>query len=398
MNRALLVSASAVIALTMTTFIEREELAKEPLYGLGIIGFLILAAGIISLETRISTSILELIIGGVAALTPLSILASGETLTILSEFGSIVLMFIAGTEIDVYVLRKRIKESVILGFLSFALPFTSALILLHVLFNINGARAFLIATGVSTTSVAIIYVALKDLKIFNSELGQAMFAGAMVTDILSMISLSITLGQFTIFSIAYPVVILLVVLVLPSVLRSFVKLEAPWSLELKFILLVLIVLALLSEELGVHSAITSFIVGLAFAETVKSHEVLEEKIKGIGFSFFIPIFFFRAGLLIDYYGLLEVLPLFFTISTAAILTKYLGAYVPLRVMFKVSNKKLPFLFNARLAIGTIAAIYGLEYGVIGVPEYSTILTLVILSSIPVALVLHKMPSLTVEEL
>ena len=390
------VSILMVVLLASSRIEHILDIEEYPEAILTVIGALIVLAGVISYQTGVSTSIIELIVGSLAALTPLSMLADNPTLNLLSRIGAIVLMFIAGTEIDIYVLRRTFKESLVLGLLSFFLPFMSAHIFLNYT-GYSGLKNLLVSTGVATTSVAILYMALKDLGIFRSWLGQTMFAGAMITDILSMVALSLILGRFSTLSMLYPLIILVIIIVLPPLLDKIVKLESSWDLELKFILLLLLVLALISEGIGVHSAITSFLLGIAFSETVKSHEYLEGKIKGLGFAFFIPIFFFKAGLLMNFGSLLKTIDYFIILALIAIVAKYIGAYIPLRMFFKVKEHKLAFLFNARLAIGTLAAIYGLEYGIIGEAEYSIIIGLVVLSSIPVAIAIHKMPPISIEE-
>ena len=399
-SRALLLLSVAVLVLILVVaYISTPEDYEGMFTGhsMVLVGSLIILAGLISLQTRVSTSILELITGCLAAITPLAIIAYDHTFILLSEIGAIVLMFIVGMEINVEVVMKNIKASLILGALSFLIPFITSLLALHYILGIHDLRSYLISTGVSTTSVAILYIALKDLGMFNSDLGQTMFAGAMVTDLISMIVLTVIIGKFSLLSLAYPIIILFIIVVLPALLDRVIKLKAPWELEIKFILLTLIFLALLSESIGVHSAISSFLIGIAFSETVRSHETLVHKIKGLGFSFFIPIFFFRAGLLINFNALLHTLYPLAIIAGVAIITKYLGSLLPLKLFFKTIDYKLPFLFNARLAIGTIAAIYGLKYGIIQANDYAIIISLVILSSIPVAIVLNRIPPITPEE-
>ncbi len=389
--------ALLIVMLAVASVIEKAvRVEKHPEAVLAVIGALILVAGMISYHTGISTSIIELVVGGIAAATPLAVLAGDPTLETLSRLGSIVLMFIAGTEIDVYVLRRTIRKSIVIGVMSFFVPFISASLVLRLL-GYHGLRNLLTSTSVATTSVAILYMALKDLGIFNTWLGQTIFAGAMITDIISMLSLSIVLGRSSIISLFYIVLIPVILVLLPRVLERIVRLESAWDLELKFILMVLLVLALISESIGVHSAITSFMLGIAFSETVRSHEYIEKKMKGLGFGFFIPIFFFRAGLLMDYSSLAGSLLCFSVLALVAVIAKFVGAYIPLKLLLGVKERKLANLFNARLAIGTLAAIYGLEYGVIGTAEYSMIIGLVILSSIPVAISIHRMPPISIEE-
>ena len=99
----------------------------------------------------------------------------------------------------------------------------------------------------------------------------------------------------------------------------------------------------------------------------------------------------------DYFSLTTVILPFTFLLTTVVVTKYLGALIPLKLFYGLKNLKLPFVFNARLAIGTLAAIYGLRYGMINNVEYSILLGIVVLSNIPVALALNRLPRTLAEE-
>ncbi|HDJ95006.1 MAG TPA: hypothetical protein ENG46_01545, partial [Acidilobales archaeon] len=124
------------IVLIFVLYIKKFEIefATEEykhLYDILMASVLIVLAGYISLRTGLSTSILELLFGGLGRL--LGITPTG-TLAFLAEIGAIMLMFIAGTEIDINILKKKFKESVLLGSLIFLVPFVT-LTITHVVWK-----------------------------------------------------------------------------------------------------------------------------------------------------------------------------------------------------------------------------------------------------------------------
>ena len=89
-----------------------------------IVGFSILIASMLSVEIGLSVAIIEIAFGVVAGN------AFGVTTTpwidFLASFAGIVLTFLAGAEVDPSLLRRKLKESLLIGGVSFLLPFACA--------------------------------------------------------------------------------------------------------------------------------------------------------------------------------------------------------------------------------------------------------------------------------
>lgn len=78
---------------------------------------LALAATLLSLRFALSVALLEIMVGVVAGnFLPLE---RTEWVNFLAGFGSILLTFLAGAEVDPMVLKKKFKESMTIGVLSF---------------------------------------------------------------------------------------------------------------------------------------------------------------------------------------------------------------------------------------------------------------------------------------
>src|SRR3989338_9978029 len=82
---------------------------------------LALIATILSLRIAISIALLEIMVGVIGGnFLPLQ---RTEWVNFLAGFGSILLTFLAGAEVEPVVLKKRFKESMTIGILSFLAPF-----------------------------------------------------------------------------------------------------------------------------------------------------------------------------------------------------------------------------------------------------------------------------------
>src|SRR5438105_687581 len=87
---------------------------------------LALIASLLSIRLGLSVALVEILVGVVAGnVAPLFgwELKPTQWITFLAGFGSILLTFMAGAEIEPAVLRRFFKESMTIGLASFAVPF-----------------------------------------------------------------------------------------------------------------------------------------------------------------------------------------------------------------------------------------------------------------------------------
>ena len=83
---------------------------------------LALIASLISIRIGISVALIEIFIGVIAG-NFLHLTATNEWINFLALLGSGVLTFLAGAEIDPRSLKTNLRASLLIGFLSFAVPF-----------------------------------------------------------------------------------------------------------------------------------------------------------------------------------------------------------------------------------------------------------------------------------
>src|SRR5262249_41636920 len=100
------------------------EAGMENAYIAMVAGILVLLASMASVELALSVALVEIAFGVVAG----NFLGLHATpwLDFLAGFASIVLTFLAGAEVDVPLMREKLKESLVIGGISFAAPFAGA--------------------------------------------------------------------------------------------------------------------------------------------------------------------------------------------------------------------------------------------------------------------------------
>lgn len=348
-----------------------------------LIGLLIVLAGVISIEIGISAAILE-IIAGLIGYNFLG-LSDLPWLEFLSNFGILGIMFFAGFEIDEEVLKRYFKKSVLIGFTSYFFPFTSLFLLSFFVFNFPLKTSLLVGISTSTTSLALVYPVLKEKKLLKLKTGHILLGSAMVVDLLSIISLAILFGTVDVFLVVYIAIALFLLYMAPKIGKwIFSRYKGNViELEMKFILLILLSLALISEKLYASEAVFVFMAGLVFSALLREHAALEKKLRGIIFGFMAPLFFFRAGSMINVRLVdLEILWFMMLLCSMAFLSKYIGTYMVTRRVLRVQFSSLSgLLFNYRLTFGIIAAVFGLKFGLISDGLYFALLLTILLTSI-----------------
>lgn len=130
-----------------------------------IAGLLVLLASVASVELGISVALIEITFGVVAG-NFLS-LTSPPWMDFLASFGSILLTFLAGAEVDPRVMQEKFKESLLIGSVSFAAPFLGAWLFCAWVLGWSSAAAQIAGVALSTTSLAVVYAVLVEAGILD---------------------------------------------------------------------------------------------------------------------------------------------------------------------------------------------------------------------------------------
>ena len=117
-----------------------------------------------------------------------------------------------------------------------------------------------------------------------------------------------------------------------------------------------------------------------------------DRMRSIAFAFLTPFFFLRAGVLISVPALAGgagVIALLFLTKMAS---KLVGVW-PTAAAFGIARRDrnyLTLLMATGLTFGSIAALYGLNHGLVDRAQYSELLTVVILSAVAPTLVAQRL--------
>ena len=145
------------------------------------LGALVLVASIVSVEAGITVALVELSLGVVAG--NIFGLHSQGWLDFVASFGSIVLTFLAGMEVDPAYMRRRLEASLAIGVASFVGPFVVASLVAHFLLDWSVRASLIAGTALSTTSLAVVYAVLLERGLTDTGIGKLLMSATFVTDL-----------------------------------------------------------------------------------------------------------------------------------------------------------------------------------------------------------------------
>ncbi len=354
----ILVIAALLIGIQLFyTELEHGENGHSGLLELTAIGGVILASALLAEAFQVTPAMFEILLGYIIGVYGV---ASGEFIETLALIGGVMLMFMAGLEVDITLLRTVFTRSLVIGSISLLAPMASTFTALYLL-GYPMSESLLASVGVSTTSVAVVYMIIRKTGLIALRRGQLILASTMVADILSILAYTAVVFKPSKILAVYVASLIIVPWLTARLIRRLPRIA--FEAETRLILALVLVVTLFSEVAGIHGILFSFLLGVAFS-TSPDKEVIASKTSTITFGFLAPIFFTSAGLLISRAGVQGVLVPSIILFLASYPVKVLASYAGLRLLSGVRSLRLSNVFGARLTVSTIIAYSGLKTGLI----------------------------------
>jgi Kef-type K+ transport system membrane component KefB len=352
---------------------------------------LALIATLLAIWFKISTALSEIVVGTVAQLIigaivgPMGLAAKTEWITFLAGTGAIVLTFLAGAELDPVIFRTKWKEATAVGLVGFFGPFLGCTAVAHYVLHWSVRSSWLAGVALSTTSVAVVYAVMLELGLNKTEFGKAILAACFVNDLGTVIALGLIFSPFTIRTVIFVVVSVVVFFILPFLTPRFFKHYGGRvsELEAKYLLFLLFGMGGLAVWSGSEAVLPAYIIGMVLAGTVGKDHVLIRRLRTLTFGLLTPFYFIRAGSFVSVPALVAAPLVFLALFGAKMLSKMVGLY-PTVKFFKYQREEglyYTLMMSTGLTFGTISALFGLSHGVITQAQYSYLVATVIGSAV-----------------
>ena len=121
----------------------------------------------------------------------------------MATFGSGLLTFLAGAEIEPEALRRHLKPTLVIGAISFSFPFAGAWLFALYVAGWDLHAAQIAGIALSTTSVAAVYAVMVETGLNQTELGKVILAACFVTDFGTVLALGVLFANFNGFLLLF---------------------------------------------------------------------------------------------------------------------------------------------------------------------------------------------------
>jgi len=350
------------------------------------VGLLVFLASIISLRLGLSVAIIEIFLGTIAGNLGLK---TEDWMIYIAQFGGIILTYLAGTEIDIRLFREKFKESFLIGFFSFLIPFIAAFLFTFCITGWSYKAALIAGIALSTTSLAVVYSVLVETGLTKTQIGKMLMAATFVTDMGTALALSIMFLKPTIYTLVFYIVSILVIFLVDKFSlyilhnpRFFDKVIEP---EIKFIFLILLVFIYFAQIGGGQAILPAFVLGLLMSkhfDEKRKTRVIKNRLRTVAYAFITPIFFIVGGMKISITMIIAFLGLFAALFAVKIVAKFIGVYfLAKKYIPNEGSMYTTLLMSTGLTFGTISSLFGLQAGIINQVQYSILVGVVVASAI-----------------
>lgn len=317
------------------------------------------------------------------------------------QIAVVMLLFIAGLEVDLHIVWQQGKQAVFTSVLGLALPFALGYFMpqfLPELFSAGDdqtrlAQSLFMGTSMAITALPVIARVLMDMHLFKTRMGMLIISSAMITDLVAWLIFSVVLsmvGRPNELSWIHTMwVTLLYTFLILTLGRAIINRVLPWingnmawpggvlalSLALCFLS------AAFTEYIGIHAIFGAFLMGVILGDSEHFSERAKEIVHQFINNIFAPLFFVTIGLKVnfvahfDWWATLIIIVIAFAGKIAGA-----GAGAKLGGFGWRESLATGFGMNARGAVEIILGLVALEYKLIGETLFVAIVIMALVTS------------------
>jgi Kef-type K+ transport system membrane component KefB len=348
----------------------------------GVVLFaVVLVASMVSVELGLSVAIIEIVLGVLVGNT--LGLPTPDWLTFLAGFGSVVLTFLAGAEVDPGMFRSNLKASMLIGWFSFAAPFIGCMLLARYGLGWGWRPAQIAGTALSTTSVAVVYAVLVETGLNATFVGKLLMSSTFITDFGTVLALSILFVHPNWWLVAFAGASVALIVVMPRLEGWFFARYGDRVIEpeIKGAFAALLLLMYLANRAQSHAVLPAFLLGLAMARTFQRHHATQQRFRVVAFALLTPAFFVSSGMKVSLGLVWANLGLLVVFLAAKLAAKSVAVYPVARRYVTEHATFTTLLMSTGLTFGTISATYGYAAGIINRAQFSVLVTVVVLTAV-----------------
>ncbi len=322
-----------------------------------------------------------------------------------SQIGILLLLLLTGMETDLRLVRDSGRAAVFASLMGVVLPFGCGVALGEFIPDAmlpdphkRLITALFLGTALSIASVQIVAMVVREMNFMRRTVGQVIMTSAIIDDSIGWILISVIFaialhGSIEAGSLARGVVGTLAFLAVSLTLgRRAVFFVIRWVNDtfvsefavVTAILLIMGVMALITNAIGVHTVLGAFVAGILVGESPILTRHIDEQLRGLITAFFAPVFFGTAGLRADLAAIATPQLAFYTgvLILLASAGKFSGAFAGAKLggLTRREGFALACGMNARGSTEVIIATVGLSIGALTEDLFTMIVAMALLTT------------------
>jgi len=357
-------------------------------------------SGLICRKAQLPEVIGQILVGILVGPSLLGVMHMSDSLSLFSDLGIIILMFLGGVGCDLQLLKKYSKAAVIIACMGVVFP-VAVMGGVSLLFGFKPIPAAFIGVVFSATSVSISVAVLKEAGLLDSKEGVSILGAAVADDVIGVILLSVMctlvntgsvdvagLGLILLKQVLFFVAAAVVVVwVAPALMTLAGVLKAPSGIAVMAVIICL-AMAWASNLAGLSYAVGAFFAGIAVSNSDYAEDA-DRYIEPVGDTLFVPVFFVGIGLQTTGVDDTKMIVFIAIMTVLGVITKVVGCGLGGRMagFGGASALMIGAGMVPRGEMALITAQIGFNEHVLGSEYYSTIIFIISLVTLVAPLLL-----------
>ncbi len=328
---------------------------------------------------------------------------SAALVAALSQVGLVLFMFCAGTELDLALIRSRARSTVCISMASVTVPLAAGIVVASLL--VHDARLFprsasaaveigFLGVALAITAFPVMVRIVAEAGLMKTVPGATSLAAGSFTDAVAWCMLALLLAALSGtprgFALTLGAAVVLIGLALlarhavPARLATRGLLEwvsQPWLPPL--VLVVLLLVAWMSDVAGLHPAFGAFMAGLAMPRT-ELLQAVRRRIEPLATNVLLPLYFVSTGLstAVGSVASTGLLLIGLLLLVTAVVSKGVSCWLAARLTGHTPRDAVAIgaLMNARGLVELVVLNIGLQHGVITPALFSIMVGIAILTT------------------
>ena len=333
-----------------------------------VVMLIILFSPIIMGKLRIPHLIGMVLAGILVGKYGLNILERDNSFELFGKVGLYYIMFLAALEMDMEGLKRSKYQMLILGLLTFLIPFALTYWMGTSLLGYLPTAALLLGCIMSSNTL-VSYPIVTRYGLQNKSCVSLSVGSSMLSLLLSLVTLASIVASFKnedgivfwlIFVLKFAVYCAAMIILIPRFTRRFLRKYSDAVMQFIFVMAMLFMSASLSQLAGVEGIFGAFFAGLILNRFIPHVSPLMNRLEFIGSALFIPYFLIGVGMLINVRLLFtgsHILWVMFCIVVFGTLGKWLASYIAcIGFRMPLSSGHMMFGLTSAHAAGAIAIV------------------------------------------